>query len=118
MLIISISRYHEQPNQIGPQIGFNNQARNPRLINNKLCMLIIAISLIVVVFHLKGPKGLGKGLGIFTVSISWGLIFPSLFYCFNPKVRQFYIRMFWGEAPDWMQQLNPNGVVDIQLHRY
>ena len=52
------------------------------------------------------------------ISISWGLIFPSLFYCFNPRVRNFYVRMFWDEAPDWLQQFNPNHVVEIQLNRY
>ena len=52
------------------------------------------------------------------ISISWGLIFPSLFYCFNPRVQNFYVRMFWDEAPDWLQQFNPNHVVEIQLNRY
>ena len=52
------------------------------------------------------------------ISISWGLIFPSLFYCFNPRVRNFYVGMFWDEAPDWLQQFNPNHVVEIQLNRY
>ena len=122
MLLISISRYYEQPNQIGPQIGFNNQApRNPRLINNMLCILMIAMYLfaIVVLTH-RNLFSTNKHfeLHILTLAIGWGLIFPILVYCFSPRVRHFYVRMFWDEAPDWVQQFNPNHVVEIQLNRY
>ena len=97
---------------------FNNQAHNPRLINIKLCMLIIAIFLIVI-FAINNVLYKGRwGLGLVIILMSWGLIFPSLFYCFNPRVRHFYVRMFWDEAPDWLQQFNPNHVVEIQLNRY
>ena len=118
MFVITVSRYHKKAIQIGPNIVFNNQAYNPRLINNTICVLMAAIFLISIfcaqisLFH-----GHWK-LGLFIVTISWGLLFPTLFYCFNPKVRNFYLRMFWDEAPDWLQQFNPNRVVEIQLNHY
>ena len=121
MLVISISRYHEQPNQIGPQIGFNNQARNPRLINNMLCILIIAMYLsanVVLTFRKLFLTKKHFELHILALAIGWGLIFPSLVYCFSPRVRHFYVRIFWDEAPDWVQQFNPNRVVEIHVNHY
>ena len=81
-------------------------------------MLIITILLFVIIAMINKEILLNGRLGIFIFPIIWGLIFPSLFYCFNPRVRQFYVRMFWDEAPDWLQQFNPNHVVEIQLNRY
>ena len=118
MLIISASRYLEKAIPIGPNIVFNNQAYNPRLINNTICVLMAAIFLISTFFaQIYLFYGHWK-LGLFIVIIGWGLLFPILFYCFNPKVRNFYLRMFWDEAPDWLQQFNPNRVVEIQLNHY
>ena len=77
-------------------------------------MLMITICLFVI-FVMINKNIISANL---IISISWGLIFPSLFYCFNPRVRNFYVRMFWDEAPDWLQQFNPNRVVEIQLNRY
>ena len=118
-MVITVSRYHEKAIQIGPNIVFNNQAYNPRLINNKiLCVLVIVLMLSSIIFaQINLSYGHWK-LGLFIVTISWGLLFPTLFYCFNPKVRNFYLRMFWDEAPDWLQQFNPNRVVEIQLNHY
>ena len=117
-MIITVSRYHEKAIQIGPNIVFNNQAYNPRLINNTICVLMTAIfftsTFFAQIYLLNG----NWKLGLFIVTIGWGLLFPSLFYCFNPKVRNFYLRMFWDEAPDWLQQFNPNRVVEIQLNHY
>ena len=117
-MVITVSRYHEKANQIGPNIVFNNQAYNPRLINNKICVLVIVSTLSSIIFaQINLSYGHWK-LGVVIIMISWGLLFPILFYCFNPKVRNFYLRMFWDEAPDWLQQFNPNRVVEIQLNHY
>ena len=83
----------------------------------QILMLIIAISLIIY-FAYKNNIFDGAGNGIIVVVISSGLFFPCLFYYFNPKVRHFYVRMFWEEAPDCLQQCNPNRVVEIQVNRY
>ena len=82
-------------------------------------MLIIVTALIFTVVLVN--KIFFKGhfeLGTFIISISWGVIFPSLFYFFNPKIRHFYVRIFWDEAPDWVQKFNSNRVVEIQLNHY
>ena len=115
LLLFLISRCHEKPNHIVPNIVFNNQAHNPRLINIKLCISIIAIFLFITINIALNDRLYGiRGLWIVFSEISLGLIFPILFHCFNPRVRIFYVRMFWDEAPDWLQKFNPNHVVEIQ----
>ena len=118
MFVITVSRYHEKAIQIGPNIVFNNQAYNPRLINNKICVLVIVLMLSSIIFaQINLSNGHWK-LGVVIIMISWGLLFPTLFYCLNPRVPHFYLRMLWDEAPDWLQQFNPNRVVNIQLNHY
>ena len=117
MLVINnlflISRCHEKPNHIVPNIVFNNQAHNPILINIKLCMLVI-VSFVIIIITLNNGFGGNREIWLVITKINLVLIFPSLFYCFNPRVQIFYARMFWDEAPDWLQKFNPNHMVEIQ----
>ena len=38
---------------------------------------------------------------------------PSMFFYFNGKLRQFYLRQFWENAPNFLQYLNPDRIIEI-----
>ena len=38
---------------------------------------------------------------------------PLLFFYFNGKLRQFYLRQFWENAPNFLQCFNPDHVNEI-----
>ena len=38
---------------------------------------------------------------------------PSMLFYFNGKLRQFYLRQFWENAPNFLQSLNPDRVIEI-----
>ena len=38
---------------------------------------------------------------------------PSMLFYFNGKLRQFYLRQFWENAPNFLKSLNPDRVIVI-----
>ena len=44
-----------------------------------------------------------------------GICMPSFFYYFNGKLRQFYLRQFWENAPNFLQPFNPDHIIEIDI---
>ena len=108
---------------IQPQEGqgeFNNQQRNPNLINQH-SILGIYFSIVVIIFtSLYFPFDEWMGTDWFFSKrlpsfILIGVISPTFFYILNPQLRRFYVRLFWEKAPGFFQQFNPDRVVEIVI---
>ena len=102
-------------NQNQPANNINNQRYNPSLLNH-WDMLIIFIIYLNILFFLQSFL-----LPIIEISVTFlaiifnGICFPSFFYCFNGKLRQFYLRQFWENAPNCLQPFNPNRIIESNI---
>ena len=45
--------------------------------------------------------------------ISNAISIPLLIFYFNSKLRLFYLRSFWENAPNCLQRFNPDRVIEI-----
>ena len=94
-----------------PANNINNQRYNPSLLNHRDILIVILymnISLLLRIFLLP-TYGI---LVTFLVLMIHAIHFHSLFYCFNSKLRQFYLRKFWEKAPSCLQFLNPDRIIE------
>ena len=104
---------HQNP----PANNVNNQRYNPLLLN-QWEILIFAIPLnttfllAVFVFPLYDISLEPLSL---TVIIYSGICLPTILYLFNSKLRQFYLREFWENAPNFLQPFNPNRIIGINI---
>ena len=95
-----------------PANNINTQRYNPSLLNHRdilITVMYINIRFLLRFFFFSTNGMFGRFLGHFI----HGICFPSLFYCFNSKLRQFYLRQFWENAPNFLQTLNPDRVFEI-----
>ena len=95
-----------------PANNLNTQRYNPSLLNHRDILIIVMymnIKLLFLRFLLFSTYGMLVG---FLVRIINGIYFPSLFYCFNSKLRQFYLRQFWENVPICLQFLNPDRIIE------
>ena len=102
----------EHQNQ--PANNFNNQRHNPSLLNHWEILIIVIyvnISLLLAIFMVPT----NEILVIFLVVIIHGICLPSFFYYFNVKLRQFYQRQFWENAPNFLQPFNPDRIIEINI---
>ena len=94
-----------------PANNINNQRYNPSLLNHRDILIVVLymnISLLLRIFLLP-TYGI---LVTFLVLMIHAIHFHSLFYCFNSKLRQFYLRKFWEKAPSYLQFLNPDRIIE------
>ena len=94
-----------------PANNINNQRYNPSLLNHRDILIVVLymnISLLLRIFLLP-TYGI---LVTFLVLMIHAIHFHSLFYCFNSKLRQFYLRKFWEKAPSCLQFLNPDRIIE------
>ena len=94
-----------------PANNINNQRYNPSLLNHRDILIVVLymnISLLLRIFLLP-TYGI---LVAFLVQMIHAINFHSLFYCFNCKLRQFYLRKFWEKAPSCLQFLNPDRIIE------
>ena len=104
---------HQNP----PANNVNNQRYNPLLLNHWETLIFaitlnITFLLAVVVFPLYDISLEPLSL---TVIIYNGICLPTILYLFNSKLRQFYLREFWENAPSFLQPFNPNRIIGINI---
>ena len=100
-----------------PANNINNQRYNPLLINHwETLLFAISVNftflLAVFVFPLYNISLEPLSL---TVIIYNGICLPTILYLFNSKLRQFYVREFWENAPNFLQPFNPNRIIEINI---
>ena len=97
--------------RIQPANNINNQRYNPSLINHRE-ILIVAIYFNTVLLFILFISYLNI---IFTgfIALVNAICFPSFFFYFNGKLRQFYQRKFWENAPTYLQPFNPDHIIEI-----
>ena len=104
---------HQNP----PANNVNNQRYNPLLLN-LWETLIFAISfnitflLAVFVYPLYNISLEFLSLIVITY---FGIGLPTILYLLNSKLRQFYLREFWENAPNFLQPFNPNRIIEINI---
>ena len=98
-----------------PINNVNNQRYNPSLINHRefLTIAIVAnltlLLPILVTFLDYAPIE----IAIVFLPIIAAISIPSMFFYFNGKLRQFYLRQFWENAPNFLQFFNPDRVTEM-----
>ena len=50
---------------------------------------------------------------VLLIPIIAAISIPSMLFYSNGKLRQFYLRQFWENAPNFLQSLNPDRVIEI-----
>ena len=94
-----------------PANNINNQRYNPSLLNHWDILIIVMYINITYLFTTFLHPTCGILVEFMVEGIN-GSFFPALFYCFNSKLRQFYLRKFWGNAPSCLQFLNPDRIIE------
>ena len=91
--------------------NINNQRYNPSLLNHWE-ILIVAIYLNILFFFIVIT---GKLNVLFSASLALfnAICIPSFVFYFNGKLRQFYQRQFWENAPNCLQCFNPDRIIEI-----
>ena len=94
-----------------PANNLNTKRYNPSLLNHR--DILIAVMYINIRFLLRFFLFSTNGMfARFLGHLIFGIILPSLFYCFNSKLRQFYLRQFWENVPSCLQFLNPDRIIE------
>ena len=97
--------------RIQPANNINNQRYNPSLINHWEFLIVAIYFNIVLLFFIFVSQ--------FNIIFVWfltlvdGIFLPSFLFYFNGKLRQFYQRKFWENAPSYLQRFNPDYVIEI-----
>ena len=90
-----------------PTNNINNRRYNPLLLNHLETLVVVAYTNLVFLLTIFVPY-----LPVVMIN---GICFPTFFYCFNAKLRQFYLRQFWENAPSFLQPFNPNCIIEINI---
>ena len=106
-----------ESHQNQPANNFNNQRYNPSLLNHWTTLIFattlnITFLLAVYVFPIYDISQESLSL---IVIICNGIFLPTILYLFNSKLRQFYLREFWENAPNFLQSFNPNRIIEINI---
>ena len=106
-----------ESHQNQPANNFNNQRYNPSLLNHWTTLIFattlnITFLLAVYVFPIYDISQESLSL---IVIICNGIFLPTILYLFNSKLRQFYLRQFWENAPNFLQPFNPNRIIEINI---
>ena len=106
-----------ESHQNQPANNFNNQRYNPSLLNHWTTLIFattlnITFLLAVYVFPIYDISQESLSL---IVIICNGIFLPTILYLFNSKLRQFYLRQFWENAPNFLQPFNPNRTIELNI---
>ena len=100
--------------QIQPANNINNQRYNPSLLNHReILIVVIYLNIIFLLTFFVLPTN--EISVAFLLLILNGISFPSFLYYFNVKLRQFYLRQFWENAPNFLQPFNPDRIIEINI---
>ena len=103
---------NEHQNQ--PTNNMNNQRYNPSLLSHQdLLIVVIYISITVLLTVFLTPSN--EVSVVFLIIMFRGIGLPSIFFCFNGKLREFYSRKFWENSPNFLQSLNPYNIIEIRV---
>ena len=98
-----------------PTNNINNQRYNPTLLNHREVIIIaVFANLPVIMLYLfENVSSAPEILTVFLLSISNAICILLLIFYFNGKLRLFYLRSFWENAPICLQRFNPDRVIEI-----
>ena len=101
-----------------PTNNINNQRYNPSLINNWEIIIIAIVANVIMVTVLLilfvGFFGnVAVGIAIVFLPIIAAISIAAMFFYFNGKLRKFYVRQFWDNAPNFLQYFNPDRIIEI-----
>ena len=103
---------NEHQNQ--PTNNMNTQRYNPSLLSHQdLLIVVIYISITVLLTVFLTPSN--EVSVVFLIIMFRGIGLPSIFFCFNGKLREFYSRKFWENSPNFLQSLNPYKIIEIRV---
>ena len=103
---------NEHQNQ--PTNNMNTQRYNPSLLSHQdLLIVIIYISITVLLTVFLTPSN--EVSVVFLIIMFRGIGLPSIFFSFNGKLREFYLRKFWENSPNFLQSLNPYNIIEIRV---
>ena len=105
-------KYHQSPVETQANV-FNNVVHNPNVLND--CQLLLVSSIFIATAGIpvlltggESPKTADElFLLLMPLRMGMGLIFPLMFFIFNPAIRVYFKREFWDWAPDCIQSYNP-----------
>ena len=114
MYVCTYYRKTSIDHQNEPTNNINNQRYNPTLLNHRE-VIIIAVFANLPVIMLYLFENVSSAPEILTVflPISNAISIPLLIFYFNGKLRLFYLRSFWENAPNCLQRFNPDRVIEI-----
>ena len=95
-----------------PTNNINNQRYNPSLINHREIILIaipVNFTFVVATFVVFYIPEIATVFQPIIVAIS----IPSMLFYSNGKLRQFNLRQFWENAPNFLQCFNPDRIIEI-----
>ena len=106
-----------ESHQNQPANNFNNQRYNPSLLNHWTTLIFattlnITFLLAVYVFPIYNISR--ESISLILI-ICIGIFLPTILYLSNSKLRQFYLRQFWENAPNFLQPFNPNRIIEINI---
>ena len=104
---------HQNP----PANNVNNQRYNPLLLNyweTLIFAIAFNITFLLPVFVYPHYDISLESLSLIVI-IYFGIGLPTILYLFNSKLRQFYLREFWKNAPNFLQPFNPNRIIEINI---
>ena len=99
-----------QDHRIQPANNINNQRYNPSLINHWEILIVAMYFNLILLFFIFMSQ--------FNMILTWFIVLvnsifvPSFFFYFNGKLRQFYQRKFWENAPTYLQRFNPDHIIE------
>ena len=101
-----------------PTNNINNQRYNPSLINNWEIIIIAIVANVIMITALLilfvGFFGnVAVGIAIVFLPIIAAISIAAMFFYFNGKLRKFYVRQFWDNAPNFLQYFNPDRIIEI-----
>ena len=103
---------NEHQNQ--PTNNMNTQRYNPSLLRHQdFLIVIIYISITILLTVFLTPSN--EVSVVFLIIMFRGIGLPSIFFSFNGKLREFYLRKFWENSPNFLQSLNPYNIIEIRI---
>ena len=95
-----------------PTNNINNQRYNPSLINNwEIIIIAIVANVIMVTVLLILFVGFFGNVAVLPIIAAINI--AAMFFYFNGKLRKFYVRQFWDNAPNFLQYFNPDRIIEI-----
>ena len=98
-----------------PTNNINNQRYNPSLINvwdNIIIAMFVNFIFLLPLFGVFLSYALAEIVIVFR-PIILAISIPLMFFYFNGKLRKFYVRQFWENAPNFLQFFNPDRVTEM-----